>query len=90
MLEKTQLVGVPHADVVEANTTITVEYYRPGSENPGDVQSCTTLLVGAVEAGTFTVFSFNQCHAPLRAFRCVGFSCVGGCGHACLLIWTGL
>ena len=36
-LEKTQLVGVPRAEAVEANTMITVEYYRPGSENPGDV-----------------------------------------------------
>ena len=61
-----QLVGVPHAEVDEADTMITVEYYRPGSENPGDVQSCTTPLVGAVEAMPSVSMRLQQCPGCMR------------------------
>ena len=43
----------------------------PGSENPGDVQSCTTPLVGAVEAGTFIQFQSVPCSTP--GFSLCGF-----------------
>ena len=46
-------VGVPLDMAGENQTRITVEYYRPGSVNPGDVHICTALIEGAVEAGTF-------------------------------------
>ena len=81
LLERNQLVGVPRADAVETDTTITVEYYRPGGENPGDVQSCTTLLVGAVEAGTFHQFQSVPCSTP-------GFSLCGF--QLCWRLWARL
>ena len=35
---------VPNAEVDEADTTITAEYYRPGSENPGEVVGKNMVL----------------------------------------------
>ena len=60
-----RLVGVPLDTVGDTDTRITVEYYRPGSLNPGDVHKCTALLEGAVEAGTFQTINSVPCSTPV-------------------------
>ena len=64
-------VGVPLDMAGENQTRITVEYYRPGSVNPGDVHICTALFEGAVEAGTFKSIQSVPCSTPV--FSVCGF-----------------
>ena len=64
-------VGVPLDMAGENQTRITVEYYRPGSVNPGDVHICTALIEGAVEAGTFKSIQSVPCSTPV--FSVCGF-----------------